>query len=60
MEKYKTCGNYCMTIGMFCMNAYEEVSNTCVHEKQHSCDENVPTGDLICECSADNNNGKEI
>ena len=45
---------------MFCMNAYEEVSNTCVHEKQHSCDENVPTGDLICECSADINNGKEI
>ena len=55
-SEYKTCANYCTSVGMVCVNAYEEVSNNCVEETQHACEVivhgslNAPSSDVICEC----------
>ena len=58
--KYKTCENYCETVGMVCLNAYEESNNNCVIEKQHACNEHIVTSDAICECRPGNDNGKQL
>ena len=50
---------------MVCINAYEETSNNCVVEKQHSCDDivhgstNSPSSDVICECKANDEIGEK-
>merc|ERR1719285_273612 len=52
-----TCADYCASIGHTCVEAFEEVSDTCQTEKSFSCDERVvgsdgrDTGDAICTCS---------
>ena len=64
--KYITCDNYCESVGMVCLNAYEETNDNCVVEKQHTCDENVhgtlnaPSTDVICECKPGDKEGKKI
>ena len=58
--RYKTCENYCETVGMVCLNAYEESNNDCVIEKQHACNEIITSSDAICECRPGNDNGKQL
>ena len=55
--RHKTCENYCEAIDMWCVNSYEETSNSCVEELRHPCDVIVkgslkkPSTDVICECT---------
>ena len=64
--KYTTCQNYCETVGMVCLNAYEETNGNCGIERQHSCNEiihgslNAPSNDVICECQPGDKNSKQI
>ena len=64
--RYTTCENYCESVGMVCLNAYEESNNNCVIEKQHACNEiiygsvNRPTSDAICECRPWDDNNDQI
>ena len=55
--RHKTCENYCDDLGLWCVNSYEEASNSCVEELRHPCDTKVkgslkkPSNDVICECT---------
>merc|ERR1712110_1020899 len=54
-----TCGKYCKSLGLTCVSAYEEVSNTCTIESTFGCDTKVlgsdgkVTSDALCKCTAD-------
>ena len=66
ITKYKTCQNYCETVGMVCLKAYEETNGNCRIDTQHACNEivnrslNTPSNDVICECQPGDKNGKQI
>merc|ERR1711997_1161038 len=53
------CGKYCKSLGLTCVSAYEEVSNTCTIESTFGCDTKVlgsdgkVTSDALCKCTAD-------
>ena len=55
--RHNTCENYCDDLGMWCVNSYEEASNSCVEELRHPCNTTVngslnkPSNDVICECT---------
>ena len=55
--KYITCEKYCRDLEMWCVNSYEETSDSCVEELRHSCGAIVygslkkPSTDVICECT---------
>merc|ERR1712079_292358 len=59
IKSYGTCGKYCKSLGLTCVSAYEEVSNTCTIESTFGCDTKVlgsdgkVTSDALCKCTAD-------
>ena len=59
IKSYGTCGKYCKSLGLTCLSAYEEVSNTCTIESTFGCDTKVlgsdgkVTSDALCKCTAD-------
>merc|ERR1711997_605522 len=59
IKSYGTCGKYCKSLGLACVSAYEEVSNTCTIESTFGCDAKVlgsdgkVTSDALCKCTAD-------
>ena len=59
IKSYGTCGKYCKSLGLACVSAYEEVSNTCTIESTFGCDTKVlgsdgkVTSDALCKCTAD-------
>merc|ERR1711997_544020 len=59
IKSYGTCGKYCKSLGLTCVSAYEEVSNTCTIESTFGCDAKVlgsdgkVTSDALCKCTAD-------
>jgi len=59
IKSYGTCGKYCQSLGLACLSAYEEVSNTCTIESTFGCDAKVlgsdgkVTSDALCKCTAD-------
>ena len=56
IKSYGTCGKYCKSLGLACVSAYEEVSNTCTIESTFGCDTKVlnldhrVTLDALCKC----------
>ena len=53
-REYKTCDNYCSTIGLQCVFAAEQVQENCEIKQSYSCDfdfhTELSTSDALCEC----------
>ena len=53
IKSYATCRAYCESIGLECLNAFEEVEENCDIKSYHDCDTDFHfTSDALCECSA--------
>ena len=58
IKSYATCRTYCKSIGLECINAFEEVEENCDIKSHHNCDTDFSTepypktSDALCECSA--------
>merc|ERR1719159_667963 len=48
---YGTCSQYCASLGLDCVGAWEESADTCEVQEVLSCGQSVATSDAICECS---------
>jgi len=47
----KTCGEYCASYGLECVDGWEEVDENCAVKEQLGCDRSYgTTSDLLCEC----------
>ena len=55
---HSTCKNFCNTIGLQCVGAWEERNDDCQVKSTETCDHIFSyTSDAICECE-DNSDGK--
>ena len=57
IKSYDTCRTYCGSIGLECLNAYEEINENCDIKSHHHCGTKFWTGDIntsdaLCQCSA--------
>ena len=54
IKKYRTCRTYCESVGLECLNAFEEDNGSCTVESIHNCDTDfdleVETSDALCQC----------
>ena len=60
INKYRTCRTYCESVGLECLNAFEESGDSCTIKSNHNCDTtfcsrqqcDIDTSDALCKCSA--------
>lgn len=50
---YKTCDNYCSTIGRSCVGAWEELNDDCSVAHDLRCDQTIASSDAICQCGSE-------
>ena len=51
ISSYGTCRTYCKSLGIECMNAFEEHLNSCNIQSYHNCDTIFNwTSDALCQC----------
>ena len=52
INSYGTCRNYCESLGLVCLNAFEERGDSCTIKSNEHCDTDFNwTSDALCECS---------
>ena len=60
IDNYRTCRTYCESVGLECINAFEESGDSCTIKSYHDCDTtfcsdrhcDIQTSDALCQCSA--------
>ena len=54
INSYGTCRNYCESLGLACLNAFEESGDSCTIKSNKHCDTDFDwTSDALCQCTAD-------
>ena len=54
INSYGTCRNYCESLGLVCLKAFEESGDSCTIKSNEHCDTDFNwTSDALCECSVD-------
>ena len=50
IESYRTCRTYCQSLGLECVNAFEDSLDSCTIKNNHNCDTNFNwTSDALCQ-----------
>ena len=54
INSYGTCRAYCESIGLACLNAFEESGDSCTIKSNENCDTDFDwTSDALCQCTSD-------
>ena len=54
IDRYGSCRKYCKSLGLACLNAFEESGDSCTIKSKEDCDTDFYwTSDALCECSVE-------
>ena len=54
INNYGTCRTYCESLGLACLNAFDEILDGCSIKAEYNCDTDFYwTSDALCQCTVD-------
>ena len=61
IDRYGSCQKYCESLGLACLNAFEESGDSCTIKSKEDCDTDFYwTSDALCECTEETTGIKRL